>query len=156
MKWYWWLLLVMMIAGVLLMAFGDPASAEDNDWFGCTDSKAINYVTFIADLEDMGFNIVDDGNCYYLTCTVEEGCSDGTKENANYYEYLDEVYPPEVTDEQTGMGIFGGYSGWGREHYNASQSEEGQCVGTCGNIKHRPAFDGVDTEEAGWASSRPL
>jgi len=102
MKWWWWLILVAMIAGVLAMAFSDPAQAADNDWGGCTDPKAVNFVgrDFIQDLEGMGFHVVADDSCVYLKCTLAAldvpgvyYCGEGTADDENGWDWINDRLP---------------------------------------------------------------
>jgi hypothetical protein len=85
-----WISIVLVVIALLL--FGVRVVFAE-DWGGCTDPRAVNYSIAIPDMEDAGYRVVDDGSCYYLK--IEDGVgTDGTKDDNNYFEWLDEVYSP--------------------------------------------------------------
>ena len=84
-KWKWFVtgLVVALLVGAFLIAFGViPTQAEDDVIGFCIDSESVNFIgQDVIDLyEDMGYTVVDDGSCYYLQCDevlFEDGTGTG-------------------------------------------------------------------------------
>lgn len=169
MKWYRWIIIVVLAILLGIVFFWDPVGAAFNPDYtpepctedcGLTIEGCFEYpqaVNYLGSKEDWpGWDRIDDGSCECVEVTMDdEGnvleLQDGIPCERADNSYSDWMYG-EDANEQDAMGVSGGDYRWGRQYYHATESEEGQYLRTRRDLEYGLRSHGVDS----FPSWRPL